>query len=87
VSCRACDLIIGAVEGGRFVHDPTCTRPLAIGSGLLRCCECGGQLAGTPVPLVMMEEPDESELDDLADVRLLRFVPPALREGEARQRL
>ena len=30
-------------EDGRFVHDPACASPLAIGTGLMRCCQCGGQ--------------------------------------------
>ena len=82
VSCRACDLVIGSVEDGRFVHDPDCTRPLAIGGGLLRCCQCGGLLAGDPRPLAAPPEaPEESSLP------LLRFRRPALGEDDLRQRL
>jgi hypothetical protein len=82
VSCRACDLVIGAVEDGRFVHDPMCTRPLAIGAGLLRCCQCGGRLDAEALPFAATEEIDEAPA-----VHLLRFVPMALREDEARKRL
>lgn len=83
VSCRACDLVIGAVEGGRFVHDPSCSRPLAIGLGLMRCCQCGGKLAGDPRPLTAIVQ-DETPA--------VPVVPPpfdlsARRIGEARQRL
>ena len=81
VSCRACDLVIGTVEDGRFVHDQACTRPLAIGAGLLRCCQCGGSLAGDPRPLAPLAEADEPAIP------LLRFRRPELDEGDARQRL
>ena len=82
VSCRACDLVIGAVEGGRFVHDPACTGPLAIGTGVLRCCQCGGPLAGDPRPLAALEE---AEAEPVAPV--LRFRRPAMSEVDVRQRL
>ena len=82
VSCRACDLVIGAVEDGRFVHDPSCTRPLVIGAGLLRCCQCGGALAGDPRPLATLDEAEEER-----EVPLLPFRRPALGDGEVRQRL
>ena len=81
VSCRACDLVIGSVEGGRFVHDPSCTRPLVIGAGLLRCCQCGGALAGDPRPLAPLVD-DEERI-----VPVLRFRRPAVSESEVRQRL
>ena len=88
VLCRACDLMIGTVEDGRFVHDPTCTRPLAIGAGLMRCCQCGGRLTAGQRPVVA---PDLDELDDdLADAApamILRFMRPAIAEGDTRQRL
>jgi hypothetical protein len=82
VSCRACDLVIGAVEGGRFVHDPTCTRPLTIGAGLLRCCQCGGLLSGDPCPLTMADEDAEERA-----VPVLRFRRPMQTESDVRQRL
>jgi hypothetical protein len=82
VSCRACDLVIGVVVSGRFVHDPACPRPLAIGASVLRCCVCGGPLSGDPRPLAA---------DDVADltpiVPLLRFERSTARRGDARQRL
>jgi len=81
VLCRACDLVIGTVEDGRFVHDPSCTRPLAIGAGLLRCCQCGGRLTVDPRPVA---EPDR---DELPTTSVLRFLPAGLDEGGARQRL
>lgn len=82
VSCRACDLVIGTVEDGRFVHDPACTWPLAIGAGLLRCCRCGGSLAGDPRPVAPL-----ADVDDEPAIPLLRFRRPDLPEGDARQRL
>ena len=82
VSCRACDLVIGTVEDGRFVHDPACTRPLSIGAGLLRCCQCGGSLAGDPRPLAPL-----ADADDEPEIPLLRFRRPDLTEGDTRQRL
>jgi hypothetical protein len=92
VSCRACDLVIGAVVGGRFVHDPACTRPLAIGAGLLRCCQCGGRLAADSLPLT---PPVDADLgDEAADEQLVEqpAVPPlrftrAPGAAEARRRL
>ena len=82
VSCRACDLVIGTVEGGRFVHDASCTRPLAIGAGLLRCCQCAGPLAGDPGPVSAMDEDDEERV-----APLLRFLPAARGDEDSRQRL
>ncbi len=62
VSCRACDLVIGAVEDGRFIHDEACAQPLSIGTGQLRCCHCGGRLAGEarPVPAPLPSDDDET---------------------------
>ena len=81
VSCRACELVIGAVENGRFVHDPGCARPLAIGAGLLRCCQCGGPLAGDPRPLAGRQEHEERVFP------VLRFRHPDPRGGEALRQL
>mgnify|MGYP000925360159 CR=1 FL=1 len=84
VSCRACEIVVGAVEGGRFVHDPACSRPLAIGAGLLRCCQCGGRLDGDPRPLaVTIEDEDDAPT---ASVLPLPIDFSARRIGEARQR-
>ena len=83
VSCRTCDLVIGTVEGGRFVHDPTCSRPLAIGVGSLRCCQCGGALAGDPRPLA----PVVDEADEAQTLPLLQFGRARVSEGDTRQRL
>lgn len=80
VSCPACDLVVGAVEDGRFVHDPACSRPLAIGAGLLRCCRCGGTLTGDPRPSVATAEADEEPISSV-----LRFRRPVLEE-DVRQR-
>jgi hypothetical protein len=74
--------VIGTVEDGRFVHDQACTRPLAIGAGLLRCCQCGGSLAGDPRPLASI-----AEIEDQPAVPLLHFRRPDLNEEDARQRL
>jgi hypothetical protein len=81
VLCRACDLEIGTVEDGRFVHDPACTRPLAIGAGTMRCCQCGGPLTARQRPA---SKPAREESSAPA---VLRFMPAGLAEGEARQRL
>jgi hypothetical protein len=83
VSCRACDLVIGAVEGGRFVHDEACAQPLAIGTGQLRCCQCGGRLVGEAHPVAGPAPSDNEEIV----VSLLRFPGPDLLTGETRQRL
>jgi len=82
VSCPACVLVVGAVEGGRFVHDPACSRPLAIGAGLLRCCQCGGPLVGDPRPLAALAEAEEEPI-----ASVLRFRRPEPSEGDVRQRL
>lgn len=42
VACRSCELTVGRVDGGRFVHDPDCALPQRIAGGALRCCRCGG---------------------------------------------
>ena len=84
VLCRACDLVIGTVEDGRFVHDPTCTRPLAIGAGVMRCCQCGGRLTAGPRPVAA---PDLADLEEEPPASVLRFLRPAIAEGDARQRL
>jgi hypothetical protein len=75
VSCRTCDLVIGTVEDGRFVHEQACTAPLAIGNGHLRCCQCGGRLAGDPRPLAAPDEPRIAPP--------LQFRRPNLSSGEA----
>src|SRR3954451_16988233 len=82
VSCPACDIVIGAVEDGRFVHDPACTRPLAIGVGSLRCCQCGGSLAADPRPLAAPPEAEEE-----STVPVLPFRRPVISESDLRQRL
>jgi hypothetical protein len=76
VSCRTCDLIIGTVEDGRFVHEQACTAPLAIGAGLLRCCQCGGPLAGDPRPLAPREVPADVGAGDARAVQRPQIVPP-----------
>jgi hypothetical protein len=82
VLCRACgDLVIGTVEDGRFVHDPTCPQPLSIDAGSMRCCQCGGRLTSGVRP-VAVQEPEEEP-----PTSILRFARTALAEGDTRQRL
>jgi hypothetical protein len=85
VLCRACDLVIGTVEDGRFEHDPTCASPLAIGTGVMRCCQCGGRLTAGQRPVPAPERDDDEEEE--APAFVLRFRPSSLAEGDARQRL
>jgi hypothetical protein len=82
VSCAACEIGIGLVTGGRFVHDPACAQPLAIGRGAMRCCRCGGVLSVVEELVDVVEDVAEEpfRLHDLAAERL------ALRDHEARQR-
>ena len=81
VSCPACSIVIGEIQGGRFFHAPDCTHPLTIGAGLLRCCQCGGRLAGCEQPVVEIA-------DDVSDAPpLLRFVRRAEPLEDLRQRL
>jgi len=70
------------VEDGRFVHDPTCTSPLAIGAGMMRCCKCGGRLTAGERPVATAPAPDERVTRSV-----LRFMPAGLAEGDTRQRL
>jgi hypothetical protein len=81
VSCLVCEIVVGEVEGGRFVHDPDCARPLAIGAGLMRCCQCGGRLTGVAQAAVeVVVEPE-------ALPSVLRFLRPAAQTEDLRQRL
>jgi len=82
VLCRACDLVVGTVEDGRYVHDPTCTSPLAIGAGLMRCCKCGGRLTAGDRPIVAAPAREERPTPNV-----LRFLSADLAEGDTRQRL
>ena len=93
--CKRCNLVIGVVDGGRFIHDPDCTQPLAIGRGTigrgtLRCCRCNGSLT-------VVEEPNQrvprydADLDDLdeADLGSAQSAvagPTVFRLRQARQR-
>lgn len=89
VSCPACNLVIGTVEGGRFVHDSACARPLAIGAGLLRCCQCGGRLtaqAHRTVTVTAADAPDDEFEDVLPPPSILPFARRQLPE-DTRQRL
>jgi hypothetical protein len=86
VLCRACDLVIGTVEDGRFLHDPACTSPLAIGAGLMRCCQCGGRLTPDAWP-VAEQDVDEHDVEDLPPASLLLFMPSGLSGRDTRQRL
>lgn len=98
VSCPACNLVIGSVEGGRFVHDAACDQPLAIGAGLLRCCQCGGQLSGIAHrPAIVASAADafeenrfDSEFDEFEDAPPLPAILPFARRRlpeDTRQRL
>ncbi len=80
VSCPACSIVIGEVQDGRFLHDPDCSRPLSIGAGLLRCCQCGGRLTGREQPAVVVEE-------ETTTSTVVRFVRRAEPLEELRQRL
>ena len=42
VACRQCELTVGRLVGGRFIHDTSCPLPQRIAGGALRCCRCGG---------------------------------------------
>jgi hypothetical protein len=44
VRCFLCSAEVGLIQSGRFVHDPTCRRPVPRGGGRLRCCRCAGPL-------------------------------------------
>ena len=93
--CKRCNLVIGVVDGGRFIHDPDCTQPLAIGRGTigrgtLRCCRCSGSLSVVEEPTGSAAHSD-ADFDDLdeADFDLARSeaaVPTVFRLREARQR-
>ena len=85
VLCRACDLVIGTVEDGRFEHDPTCASPLAIGTGVMRCCQCGGRLTAGQRPAAAPDVPDLN--DEAAPSSALRFMASRLADPDARQRL
>jgi len=91
VLCRACDLVIGTVEDGCFVHDPACVSPLAIGAGLMRCCQCGGRLTPDAQFIVAHDvdeqDADEHDVEDLPPASMLRFVRPGLGERDTRRRL
>lgn len=94
VSCPACNLVIGAIEGGRFVHDAACCQPLTIGAGLLRCCQCGGRLAGLahrPAIVAAAADAFEDVLDEFEDTPPLPSILPFARRQQApedsRQRL
>lgn len=80
VSCAACEIVIGHVDGGRFVHQPECLEPLAIRRGTMRCCRCGGGLT-------VMEDPVEAvEPDEPLSIHQRTEERAAIRAREARQR-
>ena len=63
--CAGCDLTIGSVEDGRFVHDLDCRRPLRIQRGALACCQCGGPLQARPSAAV-----EQAVVDSVSMLRL-----------------
>ena len=81
VLCRGCDLVVGIVEDGRFEHDPTCSQPLAIGAGTMRCCQCGGSLTAGQRPAARPRPADE-----LVPTPIVRFGAREAAKGELRQR-
>jgi hypothetical protein len=84
-----CDVLVGVVDGGRFIHNPDCAQPLSIGRGTMRCCDCGGELTVTEQTVVGASdeiEDDDAEFDDVPNVRLLSFGPSAPAPREARRR-
>jgi hypothetical protein len=90
VSCARCDVLVGIVDGGRFVHNPDCAQPLSIGRGVMRCCDCGGELTVTEQTVVeATDEIEDDDDDELADydgaplVRLLAFQPTSRGPREA----
>jgi hypothetical protein len=82
VSCPACSIVIGEVQDGRFLHDPDCSRPLSIGAGVLRCCQCSGRLTGREQPAVVVDVEEETTTSTV-----LRFVRRAEPLEDLRQRL
>ena len=62
VECSACRLMVGQIVEGRFVHDEECSLLPRIGSGVLRCCVCGGKLVGRAHAV------EEPAMPDLAPV-------------------
>jgi hypothetical protein len=88
VSCARCDVLVGIVDGGRFIHNPDCAHPLAISGGTMRCCGCGGELTVTEQPVLStLDELDDEDADfeDVPNVRRLSPEPLELRRREARR--
>ena len=86
VSCARCDVLVGIVDAGRFIHNPDCTHPLAIAGGTMRCCGCGGDLTVTEQPVVGTLDDlddDDVDLDDVEQVRPFMGEPVMLRRHGA----
>ena len=60
VECSACGLPVGQIVDGRFVHDEECSLLPRIGSGVLRCCACGGKLVGRALAVHAPAEPERA---------------------------
>ena len=79
VECSVCGLIVGQILDGRFVHDEECPLLPRIGSGVLRCCACGGKLIGRAHTV---EEPVAPRI-----APVMRFEPRrAVNQGRGRRR-
>src|SRR5438034_780073 len=88
VSCARCDVLVGVVDGGRFIHNPDCAHPLAIAGGTMRCCGCGGELTVTEQPVIGGLDDlddDDGDLEAAPGVRRLVREPLELRRREARR--
>jgi hypothetical protein len=83
VSCTRCDILVGVVDGGRFIHNPDCIHPRAIAGGTMRCCGCGGTLTLAEQPVLGaiddLDDDDDSELEDSPGVRPFMSEPLELR--------
>src|SRR5262245_20626851 len=87
VSCARCNVLVGVVDGGRFIHNPDCSQPLAISRGAMRCCDCGGELSVIEQTVLGTIDEAEDDADELYEyeyeaapnVRVLAFEPIELR--------
>ncbi len=59
VECAACGIMVGQILDGHFVHHDECAFVPRIGSGVMRCCACGGKLTGRSRPVDETAQHDE----------------------------